>query len=75
MTGTQATQDDLDQRRFGLRFSLAATERRYRHRRNEQNMPVFRLTTAVSLSAWLLCPLPGYPWRPDIDWIGIWWIG
>lgn len=59
-------------RRFGLRFSLAQTEASYRSWRNEQNISLIRLAGAVTIPAWLGCPIVGYLWQRDIDWFGIW---
>lgn len=63
------------QNRLGLRFLIADIEKRYRAWRNEQNIPAIRLTVAVSIPPWLIAPLLGRFWRPDIDWFAYLWPG
>ncbi|MGH8560849.1 MAG: hypothetical protein ACRES4_02695, partial [Nevskiales bacterium] len=53
------TSVDLSQNRFGLRFISHEAENLYRAWRNEQNVPVVRLTCAVGIPAWLLPPWLG----------------
>ena len=60
---------------LGLRFSESETERLYQRWRNDQSAPVVALACLVSIPVWILSPLAGYLWLPNVDWVAVWRIG
>jgi hypothetical protein len=69
---TTNTSTPLDLNSTGLRFIASGVEGKYQVWRNAQNLPIVRFAAASSVLTWLLTPLFGYLWKPDVDWLQVW---